>query len=114
LPGSGDDRLRAGSRVRRLDPAALRGGAINAVLGDQGEDAIGRAAGQPNQRFPALATESRDQFIGIVLEARDHLSAVASRTAVADVTGFEQDHRTARLAERERARQPGIAGADDD
>src|SRR6266545_3036208 len=55
LAGAREDRLRRGSRVRGLDPAALSRGTIDAVLRDQCEDAIGRAAGQPDQCFAAVA-----------------------------------------------------------
>src|SRR5439155_21800423 len=84
LAGACKDRLCRRSRVRGLDPATLLSGAIDAVLRDQREDAIGRAAGQSDQRFAALATEARDKIVGIVLESGDHLSAITARRAMTD------------------------------
>ena len=78
-------------------------GAIDAVLRDHREDAIGRFAHQPDQRFAAAATEARDEIIGIVLEPGNHLASVAAGCPMTDFACLEHDHRAARLGERERA-----------
>ena len=100
--------------MRRLDPAALSRRAVDAVLRDQREDAIGRAADQPDQRFATVATEACDEIVGIVLESGNDLASVAARRTVADFAGLEHDDLAARLGQRERAGKPRIAGADDD
>ena len=103
LAGACENCLRRRSRVRRLDPATLLSGAIDAVLRDHREDAIGRFAHQPDQRFAAAATEARDEIIGIVLEPGNHLASVAAGCPMTDLACLEHDHRAARLGERERA-----------
>jgi hypothetical protein len=112
LPCPRDHGLRRGGGMRGLDPAALACPAFDAVLRDQREDAIGGAAGEPHQSFAAVAPVTRDELVGIVLEARDDLPAVAAGGAITDVMRFEHGDLASRFGKRDRAREPRIAGTD--
>ena len=67
-----------GSRVQALNPGrALRFGG-KAVAGDKSEDEIGSAAGEAPETLTALTSQHRLDFVGVVFEARNDLTAVAS------------------------------------
>jgi len=83
------------------------------VLRDQREHAVGGATCEPHQRFAVLASVASNEIIGIVLQAGNHLAAIAARRAVTDLLRLQHDHAAARLGERERACEPGVARTDD-
>ena len=99
--------------MRRLDPAGPHRVAGDAMAGDQVEHGIGGAAGHLDQGMAVAFAEAAQQFVGIVLEAGDHLAAVAARGAPAGFVRIDHAHRDAALGQVQGARQPRVAGADD-
>ncbi len=62
------------------------------MFGDQVEHGVGRAASECDELLAAFAAEIGFKVIRIVFEARDHLAAIASRSAKTRLLRFH-DHR---------------------
>ena len=87
--------------------------AILAEALDEVEHEIHGPAGESPQALASLAAERGLDFIGVVFEAGNQLSAVAAGGAPARRLGFEDDGVSAGLGDVERRGKTEIAGADD-
>ncbi len=100
--------------MNALDPSGAASLGFEAEALDESEHEIRRPAGETPQPFAALATERALDFIGVVFEAGNQLSAVAAGGAPARRLGFEDDGVSAGLGDVERRGKAEIAGADDE
>ena len=82
----------------RLNPAVLHGVAVDAEPRHQRKEHVGRPAGKFGRGRPPCLIEG----VGVVLQAGDHLTAIASRCAEARILGFEQHDVGAGLGEVQR------------
>lgn len=71
------DRAQAAAGERGLDPALVAGGAIDAEFVDQPEYDARRLAAEAHQPAAGLARVERLDYLGILLQAGDHLPVVA-------------------------------------
>jgi hypothetical protein len=69
------------------------------MLLDQAEHGVCRASDEIDQATAALGTEHLLQLIRIVFQSRDHLAAIATRTAPSRLVRFEHDDARAALGE---------------
>ena len=111
--GAAGDNADVGRCERRLDPPTSPRFALDLVARDEIEYGVRRRAGDANQVPAGLVAEHRDDFIRIVFESGDHLTAIAARCAPAGLTGLEHDDRDAGLRELQRRGESRIPGADD-
>ena len=100
--------------MRALDPALPLIRHVHPVIFDQAEHGIGRAADEIDQAPAALGTEFFLQLVRIVFQPRNHLAAIAPRTAPAGLMRFQHHDARAALGEMQRGRQARIARADHD
>ncbi len=96
-----------------LDPAVARVGHVHAVLVDQLPHHVRRAARGIDEGRAALGPEDGLEFVGIELQAGDHLAAVAARAAEARLLCLEHHGLDAAFRQMQRCRQAAIAAADD-
>ena len=100
-------------REGALDPARARVGHVHLVLVDQFPHEVGRAADEVDQPRSALGPEHRLELVGIELQPRDHLAAVAARAAEARLLGLQHHRLDAALREMQRGREAAVARAHD-
>jgi hypothetical protein len=107
LLGSGGERGHVRAFDGPLNPSRPRRAAVEPEPVNQTKRRIGGGADEGGGRFAERAVER----VGVQLQARDHLPAVAS--AGAEARRFSLDHDDARpvLSQRQRRRQPGVARA---
>ncbi len=99
--------------VAGLDPAVLTGVALDAVTSHQAEDEIRGASHDLGQARPTLRTEDRLDLARIELQPGDHLTAVATGRAGADLARLQHHDGGAPFGEVQRRREPGESSADD-
>jgi hypothetical protein len=89
-------------RMRTLDPAIAHMRDIHAVLGDQVEHRVGSAARESDEPGATLRSEHRFQIVWIIFETWNHLAAIAARTAIAWLLGFEHNRLHATFGKMQR------------
>jgi hypothetical protein len=97
---------------RRLQPTGALGLALNAETGDQLEDDIGSRRSGGNQPPAGVGTQHGFHGVRIVLDTRDHLTAVDTGSTFADVGGLQHHDILAAFGQMQCCRQSGVTCAD--
>ena len=101
-------------RCRRLDPAGAGGVAADGVAADKLKHQVRCRGDGCHQARAQVRSKHLFERVRIMLDARDHLTAVQTRRTLAHVHGVHYQHLTAGERQVQRRRESRIAGADDD